>query len=144
MSQSPGVDAREPNSDERSLASARRKCVLVAEDEDLVRELAIEVLRAHGFDTIGARHGGEALSLFAQHAEQIDAVLLDLSMPVVDGATVLGELRKQKPDVRVLLTSGYDDSACGDDDGERHVSFLQKPYRAERLISELQAVLAQN
>jgi CheY-like chemotaxis protein len=138
MSQSPG-------SDTRPLANTRRQCVLVAEDEDLVRELAIEVLRAHGFDTIGARHGGEALTLFAQYAEQIDAVLLDLSMPVIDGATVLGELRKQKPDVRVLLTSGYDDSACGDQDAnEQHISFLQKPYRAERLISELQAVLAHN
>jgi CheY-like chemotaxis protein len=103
------------------------------------------VLRAHGFDTIGARHGGEALSLFAEHAEQIDAVLLDLSMPVVDGATVLGELKKQRPDVRVLLTSGYDDSGCTDDEGqEGAVSFLQKPYRAERLISELHAVLAHN
>lgn len=125
--------------------SSRRRCVLVAEDEDLVRELAIEVLRAHGFDTIGARHGGEALSLFSQHAAEIDAVLLDLSMPVMDGATVLGELKKQKPDVRVLLTSGYDDSGCTDEDGnEPSVSFLQKPYRAERLISELHAVLSHN
>jgi two-component system cell cycle sensor histidine kinase/response regulator CckA len=66
-------------------------------------------------------------------------------MPVVDGATVLGELRKQKPDVRVLLTSGYDDSGCSEEDGsESSVSFLQKPYRAERLISELYAVLAHN
>ena len=129
----------------RQRAGGRRTCVLVAEDEDLVRELAIEVLAAHGFDTIGARHGGEALSLFAKHADQIDAVLLDLSMPVVDGATVLGELKKQKPGVRVLLTSGYDDSACADQDGNvPSVSFLQKPYRAERLVSELRAVLAGN
>lgn len=133
---------RSPSSPEPPpLASDRRQCVLVAEDEDLVRELAIEVLRANGFDTIGARHGGEALSLFAQHAEHIDAVLLDLSMPVVDGATVLGELKRQKPDVRVVVTSGYDDSATQDDDGAASVSFLQKPYRAERLISELRAVL---
>lgn len=120
----------------------RRACVLVAEDEELVRELAMEVLMAHGFDTIGARHGGEALSLFAQHADLIDAVLLDLSMPVVDGITVLGELRKQKPDVRVLVTSGYDEAGCADDGDQPSVSFLQKPYRAERLISELRAVLA--
>jgi CheY-like chemotaxis protein len=136
MSQRPSSEAGGP--------AGRRKCVLVAEDEDLVRELAMEVLKAHGFDTIGARHGGEALSLFAEHAEEIDAVLLDLSMPVVDGATVLGELKKQKPDVRVLLTSGYDDSGVDDDGEENGVSFLQKPYRAERLISELHAVLAHN
>ena len=133
---------RSPNSPQQLLAGDRRQCVLVAEDEDLVRELAIEVLRSHGFDTIGARHGGEALSLFAEHAEHIDAVLLDLSMPVVDGVTVLGELKKQKPDVRVVVTSGYDDSATQEDDSAASVSFLQKPYRAERLISELRAVLA--
>jgi two-component system, cell cycle sensor histidine kinase and response regulator CckA len=133
--------AQSPSSPAHTLASDRRKCVLVAEDEDLVRELAIEVLRAHGFDTIGARHGGEALTLFAQHADHIDAVLLDLSMPVVDGATVLGELRKQKPGVRIVLTSGYDESAARDDDSASRVSFLQKPYRAERLIAELRAVL---
>jgi two-component system cell cycle sensor histidine kinase/response regulator CckA len=134
---------RSPSSSEHPLASDRRKCVLVAEDEDLVRELAIEVLRANGFDTIGARHGGEALSLFAEHAEHIDAVLLDLSMPVVDGATVLGELRKQKPDVRIVVTSGYDESAASEGEEEiASVSFLQKPYRAERLISELRSLLS--
>lgn len=126
------------------LSSPRRSCVLVAEDEDLVRELAIEVLVAHGFDTIGARHGGEALSLFAENSDHIDAVLLDLSMPVVDGATVLGELKKQKPDVRVLLTSGYDASACSDDDDAASVSFLQKPYRAERLVAQLRAMIDGN
>jgi two-component system, cell cycle sensor histidine kinase and response regulator CckA len=122
-------------------APTRRACVLVAEDEDMVRELALDVLDAHGFDAIGARHGGEALSLFCTHAERIDAVLLDLSMPVLDGAHVLGEMRKQKPCVRVVLTSGYDSSEAEVADASGSISFLQKPYRAEQLVAQLRRLL---
>jgi CheY-like chemotaxis protein len=123
-------------------SEAKRACVLVAEDEDLVRELAIEVLDAHGFDAIAARHGGEALSLFSEHAEHIDAVLLDLSMPVLDGASVLGEMRKQKPSVRVVLTSGYESPEAPLPSSGGPISFLQKPYRADKLVEQLRALLA--
>jgi CheY-like chemotaxis protein len=122
------------------VAPERRICVLVAEDEDRVRELAINVLDAYGFDAIGARHGGEALALFSQHLPEIDAVLLDLSMPVLDGLSVLDELRRQKPSIPVVVTSGYDDTAAEFE--ARTVSFLAKPYRAEQLITRLRALLA--
>lgn len=107
----------------------------------MVRELAIEVLGAHGFDAIGARHGGEALSLFRTHAERIDAVLLDLSMPVLDGARVLGEMRKQKPSVRVVLTSGYEATDADVSAAAGPISFLQKPYRADKLVAQIEALL---
>jgi CheY-like chemotaxis protein len=123
-------------------SEGKRACVLVAEDEDLVRELAIEVLDANGFDAIAARHGGEALSLFSEHAEHIDAVLLDLSMPVLDGARVLGEMRKQKPSIRVVLTSGFDGPDDGLTDADGPISFLQKPYRAHKLVEQIRALLA--
>jgi DNA-binding NtrC family response regulator len=120
----------------------RRSCVLVAEDEDQVRDLTIALLLANGFDAIAARHGGEALTLFNQHSDRIDAVLLDLSMPVMDGAMVLGELQRQNPSVRVVLTSGYDDIESGvDTERSKSVSFLQKPYRAEKLIAQLRAII---
>ena len=122
-------------------SNVRRACILVAEDEDLVRELAIEVLDAHGFDAIAARHGGEALALFSEHAGHIDAVLLDLSMPVLDGASVLGEMRKQNPTVRVMVTSGFDRPEDGMPEVGRQISFLQKPYRADKLVRELKALL---
>lgn len=118
----------------------RRACILVAEDEDRVRELAMNVLDAHGFAAIGARHGGEALRLFREHVQEIDAVMLDLSMPVVDGLTVLEELRSENPALPVVVTSGYDTSP-GDVESSA-VSFLAKPYRAEHLITRLRALLA--
>jgi CheY-like chemotaxis protein len=118
----------------------RRACVLVAEDEDRVRALAINVLDAHGFDAIGARHGGEALALVQEHAARLDAVMLDLSMPVVDGMTVLNELRREHPQLPIIVTSGYE---AGPGDVETSaVSFLAKPYRAEQLISRLRALIA--
>jgi two-component system cell cycle sensor histidine kinase/response regulator CckA len=123
-------------------SAKRRRCVLVADDEDQVRDLTIELLAANGFDAIAARHGGEALSLFNAHSDEIDAVLLDLSMPVMDGVMVLGEMQRQKPSVRVVLTSGYDDSESTlATEGSSSVSFLQKPYRAEKLISQLRALI---
>jgi CheY-like chemotaxis protein len=118
----------------------RRACVLVAEDEERVRELAMNVLDAHGFSAIGARHGAEALSLVRERAGEIDAVLLDLSMPVVDGLSVLEELRRDYPSLPVVVTSGYA-STPGDVESSA-VSFLPKPYRAEHLIGRLRALLA--
>ena len=118
----------------------RRACVLVAEDEDRVRELAINVLDAHGFAAIGARQGAEALSLLREHAAEIDAVLLDLSMPVLDGLSVLEELRRENPSLPVVVTSGYA-STPGDLESSA-VSFLPKPYRGEHLIARLRALLA--
>jgi len=116
--------------------------VLVAEDEDQVRDLTIELLTSHGFDAIAARHGGEAVALFRAHANQIDAVLLDLSMPVMDGVTVLAEMQRQKPSVRVVLTSGHGESEGSlATEGSVSVSFLQKPYRAEKLVSQLLALM---
>src|SRR5688572_29940562 len=79
-------------------APGRRACVLIAEDEERVRELAISILDANGFDAIVARQGGEALALLASRGHEIDAIVLDLAMPVVDGASMLAELQQQRPD----------------------------------------------
>lgn len=125
---------------EAPVAREKRACILVAEDEDRVRELAINVLDAYGFDAVGARDGGEALAMVRAQGAHIDAVMLDLSMPVVDGLTVLSELRHQHPRLPVVVTSGYEGSPGDVEDSA--VSFLAKPYRAEQLVSRLRALLA--
>jgi DNA-binding response OmpR family regulator len=118
----------------------RRACVLVAEDEERVRALAIDILDANGFDAIIARHGLEALALLDSRGHEIDAVVLDLAMPVIDGARVLAELQQHRPEVPILVTSGYEDSP-GDFESPR-VTFLPKPYRGEQLVARLRALLA--
>jgi two-component system cell cycle sensor histidine kinase/response regulator CckA len=133
----------EPPARARSEPSPAGPCILVAEDEDMVRELAVRVLRGQGMRVLSARHGGEAVALFRSHAEEIDAVLLDLTMPVMGGAEVLSELQRVRPGVCVLVTSGYSESASFGADGERaRVRFLQKPYRAQSLLAGVEAVLA--
>jgi two-component system, cell cycle sensor histidine kinase and response regulator CckA len=128
-------------------AAARPPCILVAEDEDMVRDLAVRVLCGQGMRVLSARHGGEALALFQSHADEIDAVLLDLTMPVMGGAEVLVELKRLKPAVCVLVTSGYSETpGLGVDDGLHPdggcVRFLQKPYRAQSLLNGIAGVLA--
>lgn len=137
-SSSSSSQVREKISD--PMGQARRACVLVAEDEERVRELAINILDAHGFDAIPARHGGEALGLLDRYGAEIDAVLLDLAMPVLDGARVLAELREHRPEVPILVTSGYEDNP-GDFESP-HIDFLSKPYRGEQLVARLRALLA--
>lgn len=128
-------------------SAPRPPCILVAEDEDMVRDLAVRVLCGQGMRVLSARHGGEAVALFESHAHEIDAVLLDLTMPVMGGAEVLTELKRMKPEVCVLVTSGYSESPglSGEDELEPEagcVRFLQKPYRAQSLLSGIAGVLA--
>jgi CheY-like chemotaxis protein len=120
----------------------RQPCVLVAEDEDMVRELAVRVLRSKGMRVIAARDGREAIALFQDAADEIDAVLLDLTMPLVHGRDVFLELRRLRPGVGIVITSGYTESGgLADDVSDRSVRFLQKPYRAQSLLAGIEAVL---
>jgi two-component system cell cycle sensor histidine kinase/response regulator CckA len=120
----------------------REPCVLVAEDEDMVRDLAVRVLRSKGMRVIAARDGREAIALFQGAADEIDAVLLDLTMPVVHGRDVFLELRRLRPSVGIVITSGYTESGgLADDVSDRSVRFLQKPYRAQTLLAGIEAVL---
>lgn len=82
--------------------------VLVADDEDLVREAVRELLEAYGFDIVGeAEDGSDAVRL----ADELrpDVVLMDMRMPVMDGIAATAEIRGKFPDVQVIMLSAYDD-----------------------------------
>lgn len=115
----------------------------MAEDEDLVRNLALHVLASNGYRTIAAKDGAEAVALFKQHIDEIDAVLLDLTMPVLSGGDVLVELHRLRPDLPVIITSGYNQSGAPQlSQANHHVRFLQKPYRTQKLLTEIREALA--
>jgi DNA-binding NtrC family response regulator len=117
-------------------------CILVVEDEQLVRDLAERVLSLHGYRVLSAPEGRTALSLFKEHGKAIDLVLLDLTMPGLSGAEVFESMVAERPDARVLITSGY-----AEEEGQnlmRHpavVGFLGKPYRIDRLLERVQSAL---
>ena len=101
-----------------------------------------QALERDGCTVLGARNGREGLRIFAEQREQIDCVLLDLSMPEMDGIQTLQELRRVQVDIPVLLTSGYDSPELETHLESPHTAFLAKPYRLLSLHQSLEALLA--
>jgi CheY-like chemotaxis protein len=118
--------------------------ILVVDDEEAVREVAKLVLERAGFIVLTATDGREGVETYREHADEIDAVLLDLTMPQMGGEEVFQELLLIRNDVRVLLSSGYDEAdAIGRFAGKGLAGFIQKPYRQAGLIEKLRSVLQQ-
>ncbi len=117
--------------------------VLVIDDEAAVRFVIERMLGRAGIRVVGASGGDEGLALYRRHLPQIDAVLLDVTMPRMNGFQVLRELRRIQADVRVILTSGYSeqDTLSGQATGDRPVAFIQKPYTGADLIRIVQQAL---
>lgn len=113
--------------------------MLVADDEAGVRSVARRVLERAGFSVCVAVDGREAVEVYAAHRDQIRAVLLDMSMPRLRGAEVLRALRELRPDVRVVLTSGFDPLQAGELAG---VTFVAKPWTPQELLAALREALA--
>ena len=117
--------------------------ILVVDDEEGVRDVARGMLEREGFRVITAEDGREAVRIFRAVSEEIDAVLLDLSMPDMGGGEVLREMRRLRSDVKAILCSGYLESRARElCDGPGQVSFLPKPYDSETLLGTLREVLA--
>lgn len=123
-------------------ASASREAalVLLVDDEETVRRMGARQLERLGHRVVTAADGLEALT--AVKAEPgIQAVLMDLTMPRVDGAEALVEMRRLRPDLPVILSSGYHAESLSDRLPE-DTPFIQKPYRREELAAVLAAALA--
>lgn len=115
---------------------------LVVDDEELVREVAVKILERQGFEVLKASDGPEALEIFERRRDDIRLVLLDLTMPQMDGETVFREIRRHDTDVRVLLMSGYrEKSATQGLEGEGLAGFLHKPFRPNELVRKVREVL---
>ena len=116
--------------------------VLVVDDEEAVRNLCLDFIRHLGYRGISASDGEEGLKIFEKQAEEISLVILDLAMPKMDGMTAFRELKRIRPDVRVILSSGYrEEDATRKFIGEGLAGFIQKPYRLEELKEMIEEAL---
>ena len=114
--------------------------VLLVEDEDTLQLATSKALRKRGFSVLVARDGWAAVELFRAHADQIGVVLLDLALPGIPGREVLRRIRAIKRDVRVVLTSAYDQNLPANaKPGELPSAFLRKPYGVADLVRGLEA-----
>ena len=117
--------------------------VLIIDDDETVRVVASRLLERRGHRTVIACDGREGVARFAEAgSENINLVLLDLTMPDMDGAATMAELRRLDPDVRVLLTSGHLKSdVAARFSGIEPTGFVQKPFRAEELYAAVNRAL---
>jgi two-component system cell cycle sensor histidine kinase/response regulator CckA len=119
-----------------------RGTILVADDEESVRLVARRMLERFGFSVLTAADGREAVQVFREHADEIACVLLDLTMPFLDGEQVFREMRAIRPDVKAILTSGYNEQEATERFGGKGLSgFLQKPFQQESLSEMLRETL---
>jgi signal transduction histidine kinase/CheY-like chemotaxis protein len=116
--------------------------ILVVDDEEIVRKISRNVLENFGYRALLAENGEIAVDLFARMPQQISLVLLDMTMPVMSGAETLPHLQRMRPDVKVILTSGYSEmDATRRFSGTGLAGFLQKPFTAAQLAEKVKAVL---
>lgn len=115
---------------------------LVVDDEEAVRRVCSAMLRRLGLAVLEAADGQEAVDLFGRHADEIDVIILDLSMPHMDGLTALQALRRIRPEVEVLLSSGYSEQEATQHLTEGGAAgFIQKPYQLQSLRDKVARAL---
>jgi signal transduction histidine kinase/CheY-like chemotaxis protein len=116
--------------------------VLVVDDEQGVREMGKRVLEHHGYTVLLADSGLTAIDVVRRYAGGIALVVLDLSMPDMSGEETLPELRKIRPEVKVVVSSGYNEAETMMlFKGQRVSGFIQKPYTSKGLAEKVKACL---
>ncbi|HLP06887.1 MAG TPA: response regulator [Opitutaceae bacterium] len=116
--------------------------ILVVDDEDTVRSVLARMLRSFGYEAVVAANGQEAVQLFHSGRDDFRAVLLDLTMPELDGAETFREIHRMRPELPVVLMSGYSEQDAVAKFGAAGLAgFLQKPFQPETLRNRLNAVV---
>ena len=118
------------------------EAVLFVDDEEMIIEVASEVLENLGYNVLTARSGKEACEIYEKNKEQIDIVLLDMIMPDISGSDTYDSLKEIDPDIKVLLSSGYSINGQATEIMDRGCNgFIQKPFKMKELSQKLREIL---
>jgi signal transduction histidine kinase/CheY-like chemotaxis protein len=135
------VEDDAPSQESASTSVPRRKTVLIAEDEEAVRELASEFVKSAGYTVLTAKDGTEALSI-AQHSDQaIHVLITDVVMPQMRGPELAKQLKQLRTDLKVVYMSGYLEYNRNNEDFLEEGFFLQKPFSRDTLVGKLSEAL---
>ncbi|GIW79337.1 MAG: hypothetical protein KatS3mg105_1144 [Gemmatales bacterium] len=116
--------------------------ILLVDDHELIRKLGQQILSRKGYDVITADDGPEAVEIYKQQHENIDLVIVDMTMPSLSGQEVLAQLKQIDPKVRVLFSSGFStDEAIKAVQKEGAIGFVPKPYRPDGLARAVRHAL---
>jgi two-component system cell cycle sensor histidine kinase/response regulator CckA len=120
--------------------------ILLVEDEEGLRALNARGLASRGYSVLEAGNGVEAMEVFQQHGGQVDLVVSDVVMPEMDGPTLLKELRKRNPALKIIFVSGYAEEAFAknlpENDDRKQFSFLPKPFTLKQLVGAVKETMS--
>jgi CheY-like chemotaxis protein len=136
--------ASKPANPPVAVAASGGETVMVVDDEPIVRRTAKAMLERYGYSVVLAENGKEAVDLYRVLHDKIHLVLLDMTMPVMGGEETFRELKTINADVRVVLSSGYNEvEAVRRFSGKGLAGFVQKPYSAATLADKVRSILGE-
>ena len=116
--------------------------MLLVDDEALIRKSARRIFERIGYNVFVAEDGQRAVQLLRKHKDEIDLIVLDMIMPIMDGPATFAEARKIRPDIPVILCSGYSkDDAATELLKHEKVGFVQKPFSVGEISSRMSNIL---
>lgn len=119
-----------------------QETVLLVDDEDMIIDVGTRMLRKLGYQVFTARDGKEAITIFKKHQDKIDLIVLDMIMPQMGGGETFDRIKRIKPDVKVLLSSGFSINGQASEILNRGCnSFIQKPFNLQKLSQNIRAIL---
>lgn len=144
MDNAPEIDPRAENEVDGHAVAARPRRILIVDDEPAARVLAFRVFSEARFEVTTVQSGFECLEHFRKRPNWFDLILLDLSMPFMDGEETFKRLRALNPNVVVLLSTGF--LAQAQERIDRMVAagmagFIRKPHRPDELLAQVQGIL---
>jgi DNA-binding NtrC family response regulator len=125
----------------RSDERARRRTILLVEDEPFVRAATCSILEHAGFDVLAAEDAHAAMKVYDECSQTIDLVMTDMVLPGRNGQQLGQDLRERSPRVVVLVTSGYFNPEYEVEEAESRTYFLAKPYSRRTLLEKIETIL---
>jgi CheY-like chemotaxis protein len=123
-------------------ARGNGEVLLVVDDEESIREVALRTLEANGYRVLLAANGFEALAIFQESPESIHVVLTDMMMPIMDGPALIKSLKRLAPQVKIIGASGMADHELVTQVMDAGIAeFLDKPYSLDTLLAALSRVI---
>lgn len=139
----PGENAVPGVAERGTLPCGSGELILVVDDETALRMVTEKMLSQHGYRTLLAGTGAEALAVFSEHQGEIKLVITDIMMPGMSGQVLTRELKKREPSLKVIASSGLIASSQLDTPGEAgFIDLLRKPYTVEELLSKVARALS--
>ena len=124
--------------------SHSQQTILLVEDEDMLRDLGVEILQGEGYRVLAARDGVEAVEVFANHKDQIGLVICDLGLPRLGGRDAFMRMRAMKPSVRAIVASGYLEPSLRSEILKAGViDTIQKPYDFREMVEKIRSIVGE-